>query len=225
MKKKKLVFDKVERFKELIELTGLVSYDVESDDGRGLIISTDCKSKHDLSSELHDFLYDFHSDYFYSAEGSAEIVLVSDEIQITWQEVSSLDLDDDIMIAFQKLLCDIYLIPDECYLDFFFSGDYAVFGSMEEELEIESYENTLVCDEVALEDWGFSEDEMEKIKQGVYFQNPSKVQSLFEKYLFELLLKHRVSNCNFSIEGDASGLRYFTASQIQEEVFVLHGTI
>ena len=79
-------FEKLDKFKELIELTGLVSYSVDSDDGREMLVDPVCGKKHKLNSELRGFLCDFHWDYLNAEEGSAKVEVIGNEIQIKLQK-------------------------------------------------------------------------------------------------------------------------------------------
>ncbi|MFM2194839.1 MAG: hypothetical protein RL092_439 [Bacteroidota bacterium] len=115
MKIEKVKFEKIDRLKELIELTGLVSYTVDSDDGRDMLIDLECVKEHNLNSELHDFLYDFHWNCMCAAEGLAELEIVMNDIHIIWCESRDLLLED-IQKDFNAMLCSLFPLPINSFI-------------------------------------------------------------------------------------------------------------
>ena len=125
MKIEKVKFEKIDKFKELIELTGLVSYSVDSDDGRDMLVEPQCGKKHKLNSDLRDFLCDFHWDYLYAEEGSAKVEIIDNEIQITWGESRDLLLEY-IQSDFNEMLCALFSMPSESPIDILFQLNFEI---------------------------------------------------------------------------------------------------
>jgi len=220
MKTKKVKFGKIDKFKELIQLTGLVSYSVDSDDGRGMLIDPVCVKKHNLNSELHDFLYDFHWDSFYAAEGSAELQIVKNDIHIIWRESRDLLLED-IRKDFNEMICSLFSLPSESTIDTMFKLDFNIEGVFRKEITIETFVFVLSINPTEVLDFGFSDKELKKVKAGLLFKNANQIQEKFEMHLKKLLKNYRASNCTFSLSGDECFLNSFYTSEIEKRKIVL----
>ena len=220
MKIEKVKFEKIDRFKELIELTGLVSYSVDSDDGRDILIDPECVKEHNLNSELYDFLYDFHWDCLCAAEGSAELQIGKNDIQIIWRESRDLLLED-IQKDFNEMLCSLFSLPSESTIDTMVKLHFRIEGIFRKEITIETFLFVLSTNPVEVLDFGFSEKELKKVKAGLLFKNANQIQEKFEMHLKKLLKKYRASNCTFSLSGDECFLNSFCTSEIESRKIVL----
>lgn len=220
MKIEKMRFEKLDKFKELIELTGLVSYSVDSDDGREILIEPEYVKKHKLNSKLVDFLYDFHWDFFQAKEGFAKVETVGNEIQITWGESRDLLLED-IQNDFNEMLCSLFSLPSESAIDAMFNLHFEIEGIITKGLEFKNLVFVLILNPTGLLDYGFSPDELKRVKSGLLFKNANRIQEKFEMHLKKLLKKYRASNCNFSLSGDECFLSFFYTTEIQKRILVL----
>lgn len=220
MKTEKVKFEKLDKFKELIELTGLVSYTIDSDDGRGLIFDLECEGEHKLHSELKDFLYSFHTDSFYAAEGSAEVQIIKNEIQIIWSESRDLRLED-IQYDFNELLCSLFSLPSESPIDILFQLNFEITGIFKRDIELENFVFVLNVNPTEVMEYGFTASELKKVNAGLLFRNANQIRKNFEIHLKKLLKKYRASNCDFSLSGDECGLSFFYTSEIENRKIVL----
>lgn len=220
MKIEKVKFEKIDRFKELIDLTGLVAYSVDSDDGRGIIIEPECIKKHNLKSELNDFLFDVHWDFVHAEEGSAKVEVIGREIQITWGESKDWLLED-IQNDFNEMLCSLFSLPSESAIDTMFKLDFNIEGVFRMEITIETFVFVLSVNPAEVLDFGFSDKELKKVKAGLLFKNANQIQEKFEMHLKKLLKKYRASNCAFSLSGDECFLNSFYTSEIESRKIVL----
>ena len=220
MKIEKVKFEKIDSFKELIEFTGLVSYSVDSDDGRDLLIHPECVKEHNLNSELHDFLYDFHWDCFCAAEGLAELLIVKNDIQIIWWESRDLLLED-IQKDFNAMLCSLFSLPSESAIETMFKLNFNIEGDFRKELTIETFVFVLNVNPTEVLDFGLNSNELKKVKAGLLFKNPSQLREKFEMQLKKLLKKYRASNCSFSLSGDECFLSSFYTSEIESKRILL----
>lgn len=220
MKIEKVKFEKIDRFKELIELTGLVSYSVESDDGRDIIINLKCAAEGHSKKELHDFVYDFHADCFHFWPGEAYLKVVNNEIEISWQESQDLLLED-IQYDFNEMICSLFSLPSESTIDTMFKLDFNIEGVFRKEITIETFVFVLSVNPVEVLDFGYSNYELKKVKAGLLFKNANQIQEKFEMHLKKLLKKYRASNCTFSLSGDECFLSSFYTSEIESRKIVL----
>lgn len=218
MKKEKVTFDKIDRFKELIELTGLVSYTVESDAGRDILIEPVCVKEHNLNSNLQDFLYDFHTDCLYSAEGSAEIQIIKNDVQMIWSESRDLLLEyieDD----FNEMLCALFSLPSKSSIEIF-KLNFEISGTIKSNLEFDKFVFILQVNPNDISEGGFSHKEIHRIKAGLLFKNSDKIRSRFKLQLKKLLNKYSVSNCTFSLSRDGY-LLYFFVKKIEDKRIII----
>lgn len=220
MKIEKLKFEKIDQFKKLIELTGLVSYTVESDDGRGLLIELECFKEHNLYSELQDFIHDFHCDYLYAEEGSATLELNNEGVQITWSSESDLLLEY-VQSDFNEMLCAIFSLPPETPIDILFKLHFKIEGVMKRDLELQTFAIVLNINPIEIQEYGFSNSELREIKNGLLFKNTHKIQERFETHLKKLLNKYHANNCTFYLVGDECNLSFFEISHIENRTIVL----
>ncbi len=220
MKIEKVKFEKIDRFKELIELTGLVSYSVDSDDGREILIEPECVKKHKLNSELVDFLYDFHWDFFQAEGGSAKVEIVGNEIQITWGESRDLLLEY-IQNDFNEMLCCLFSLPGESPIDILFQLNFEITGIFKRDVELENFVFVLNVNHTEIIENGFTQSQLKKVNAGLLFKNTNQIRKKFEMQLKKLLKKYRASNCTFSLSGDESVLSYFYTTEKQKRILVL----
>ena len=220
MKIEKVKFENIDRFIELIELTGLVSYSVDSDDGRDMLIDPECVKEHNLNSELHDFLYDFHWDCLCAAEGSAELQIVKNDIQIIWWESRDLLLED-IQKDFNATLCSLFSLPGESPIDILFQLNFEIRGILKRDVELENFVFVLNVNPTEIIEYGFTLSELKKVNAGLLFRNTNQIRKKFEMHLKKLLKKYRASNCTFSLSGDECGLSFFHTSEIENRKIVL----
>ena len=220
MKIVKVKFEKIDRFKELIELTGLVSYSVDSDDGRDIIINLKCAAEGHSKKELHDFVCDFHADYFHFWPGEAYLKVVNNEIEISWQESQDLLLED-IQYDFNEMICSLFSLPSESTIDTMFKLNFNIEGVFRKEITIETFVFVLSVNPAEVLDFDFSDNELKKVKAGLLFKNANQIQEKFEMHLKKLLKKYRASNCTFSLSGDECFLSSFCTSEIESRKIVL----
>ena len=220
MKIEKVKFVNIDRFIELIELTGLVSYSVDSDDGRDMLIDPECVKEHNLNSELHDFLYDFHWNCMCAAEGLAELEIVKDDIQLIWWESRDLLLED-IQKDFNEMLCSLFSLPSESSIDTMVKLHFRIEGFCRKDIKIETFLFVLSIIPAEVLDFGFSPKELKKVKAGLIFRNTNQIQKKFEVHLKKLLKKYRASNCAFSLSGDECVLSCFYTTEKQKRILVL----
>ncbi len=220
MKIEKVKFEKLDKFKELIELTGLVSYSVDSDDGRDMLLDPECGKKHNLNSELHVFLYDFHWDYLNAQEGSAKVEIIGNEIQITWGESRDLLLED-IQSDFNEMLCALFSLPSESPIDILFQLNFEITGIFKRDIELENFVFVLNVNPTEIMEYGFTVSELKKVNAGLLFRNTNQIRMKFEMHLKKLLKKYRASNCTFSLAGDECGLSCFYIAEIEDRKIVL----
>jgi hypothetical protein len=220
MKTEKIQFKEIDRFKELVELTGLLSYTIDSDDGRGLIFDLECVKEHKLHSELKDFLYSFHTDTFFAAEGSAEIQIKKNEIQIIWSESSDLRLKD-IQYDFNELLCSLFSLPSESPIDILFQLNFEISGIFKRDIELANFVFVLNVNPSDISEYGFSASKLKKVNAGLLFRNTNQIRKKFEMHLKKLLKKYRASNCTFSLAGDECSLSYFCTTELQKRKVII----
>jgi hypothetical protein len=220
MKIEKLKFEQTDKFKELIELTGLVSYTFDSDGGRGLFIQIECIKEHNVDSELKDFLIDFHCEHLYAEEGSATLELNNEGVLIKWSSKSDLLLEY-VQSDFNEMLCALFSLPNEAPIDILFKLHFKIDGVLTRDLELQTFAFILNINSTEIEEYGFSSSELKKIKNGLLFNNTHKIQELFEKHLKKLLKKYHANNCTFYIVGDECNLSFFEISQIENRTIVL----
>jgi hypothetical protein len=221
MKIEKVKFEKLDKFKELIELTGLVSYSVDSDDGRDMLLDPECGKKHNLNSELHVFLYDFHWDYLNAQEGSAKVEVIGNEIQITWGESRDLLLEY-IQSDFNEMLCALFSLPSESPIDILFQLNFEITGIFKRDIELENFVFVLNVNPTEIMEYGFTASELKKVNAGLLFRNTNQIRKNFEMHLKKLLKKYRATNCEFSLSGDECFLSTFYTSEIENRKIVLY---
>ncbi len=220
MKKKKLIFDKVERFKELIELTGLTGYSVESDDGRDMILSLSCTVQGNEKKDLHEFVYDFHADRFQFWPGECAIQVVKDEIEINWKESRNL-IYEEVESDFYLLCNRLFSMPSDAPLDQILSFQFEINGSITNTLLIDQFVFIVQFDKLEINEYGFTAYELKRMKRGVLFHDRSRLRAIFEKGLRGILRQYKVANSTFSLSGDECFLRTFDSCQIREVKFIL----
>jgi len=220
MKIEKMKFEKIDRFKELIELTGLVSYSVDSDDGRDIIINLECEAEGHKKKELHEFIYDFHADYFHFWPGEAYLKVVNDEIEISWQEAQDL-LSEDIQSDFNEMLCDLFSLPKESPIDILFQLHFEITGIFKRDVELENFVFVLNVNPTEIIEYGFTVSELKKVKAGLLFKNANQIHEKFQIHLKKLLKKYRARNCTFSLSGNECGPSFFYTSEIENRKIVL----
>ena len=220
MKIEKVKFEKIDRFKELIELTGLVSYSVDSDDGRDMLIDPECIKEHDLNSELHDFLYDFHWDCLCAAEGSAELQIVRHGIHILWSESRDLLLEG-MQYDLNEMFCALFSLPSESTIHTLFNLNYKLEGTLKRQIEIETFVIILSVNPIEILEYGFTVGELKKVKAGLLFKNANQIHEKFQIHLKKLLKKYRARNCTFSLSGNECGPSFFYTSEIENRKIVL----
>ncbi len=220
MKSKKIKFEQIDKFKELIELTGLVSYTVESDDGRGLFIQIECIKEHNLDSELKDFLIDFHYEHLYAEEGTANMELSNKGVLITWNSRKDLLLEY-IQSDFNEMLCTIFSLPPETPIDVLFKLHFKIEGVMKRDLELQTFAFVLNINPTEIEEYGFSNSELRKIKNGLLFWNTHKIQDTFVLHLKKLLKKYHAANCTIYLAGEESSLSFFDILPIENRKIAL----
>jgi len=220
MKIEKVKFEKLDEFKELIELTGLVSYSVDSDDGRDMLVDPVCGKKHKLNSELRGFLCDFHWDYLNAEEGSAKVEVIGNEIQITWGESRDLLLED-IQSDFNEMLCALFSLPSESPIDILFQLNFEITGIFKRDIELENFVFVLNVNPTEIMEYGFTASELKKVNAGLLFRNTNQIRKNFEMHLKKLLKKYRATNCEFSLSGDECGLSFFHTSEIENRKIIL----
>jgi hypothetical protein len=220
MKTEKNQFKEIDRFKELVELTGLLAYRIDSDDGHGLIFDLECEREHKLHSELKDFLYRFHTDTFYAAEGSAEVQIIKNEIQIIWSESRDLRLED-IQSDFNDLLCCLFSLPRESSIDILFQLNFEITGIFKRDVDLENFVFVLNVNPIEIIEYGFTASELKKINAGLLFRNTNQIRMKFEMHLKKLLKKYRASNCTFSLAGDECSLSYFCTTEVQKRKVII----
>jgi len=221
MKIEKVKFEKLDKFKELIELTGLVSYSVDSDDGRDMLVDTVCGKKHKLNSELRGFLCDFHWDYLNAEEGSAKVEVIGNEIQITWGESRDLLLED-IQSDFNEMLCALFSLPSESPIDILFQLNFEITGIFKRDIELENFVFVLNVNPTEIMEYGFTASELKLVNAGLLFRNTNQIRKNFEMHLKKLLKKYRATNCEFSLSGDECFLSSFYISEIENRKIVLY---
>ena len=221
MKIEKVKFEKLDKFKELIELTGLVSYSVDSDDGRDMLVDPVCGKKHKLNSELRGFLCDFHWDYLNAEEGSAKVEIIGNEIQITWGERRDLLLED-IQLDFKEMLCALFSLPSESPIDILFQLNFEITGIFKRDIELENFVFVLNVNPTEIMEYGFTASELKKVNAGLLFRNTNQIRKNFEMHLKKLLKKYRATNCEFSLSGDECFLSSFYTSEIENRKIVLY---
>jgi hypothetical protein len=221
MKIEKVKFEKLDRFKELIELTGLVSYSVDSDDGRDMLLDPECGKKHKLNSELRGFLSDFHWDYLNAEEGSAKVEVIGNEIQITWGESRDLLLEY-IQSDFNEMLCALFSLPSESPIDILFQINFEITGIFKTDIELENFVFVLNVNLTEIMEYGFTASELKLVNAGLLFRNTNQIRKNFEMYLKKLLKKYRATNCEFSLSGDECFLSTFYTSEIENRKIVLY---
>jgi hypothetical protein len=220
MKIEKVKFEKLDKFKELIELTGLVSYSVDSDDGREMLVDPVCGKKHKLNSELRGFLCDFHWDYLNAEEGSAKVEVIGNEIQITWGESRDLLLEY-IQSDFNEMLCALFSLPSESPIDILFQLNFEITGIFKRDIELENFVFVLNVNPTEIMEYGFTASELKKVNAGLLFRNTNQIRKNFEMHLKKLLKKYRETNCEFSLSGDECFLSSFYTSDIENRKIVL----
>ena len=221
MKIEKVKFEKLNKFKELIELTGLVSYSVDSDDGRDMLLDPECGKKHKLNSELRGFLSDFHWDYLNAEEGSAKVEIIGNEIQITWGESRDLLLEY-IQSDFNEMLCALFSLPSESPIDILFQLNFEITGIFQRDIELENFVFVLNVNPTEIMEYGFTASELKKVNAGLLFRNTNQIRKNFEMHLKKLLKKYRATNCEFSLSGDECFLSSFYTSEIENRKIVLY---
>ncbi len=221
MKIEKVKFEKLDKFKELIELTGLVSYSVDSDDGRDIIINLECEVEGHKKKELHEFIYDFHADYFHFWPGKACLKVVNNEIEISWQETRDL-LSEDIQSDFNEMLCALFSLPSESPIDILFQLNFEITGIFKRDIELENFVFVLNVNPTEIMEYGFTASELKKVNAGLLFRNTNQIRKNFEMHLKKLLKKYRATNCEFSLSGDECFLSSFYTSEIENRKIVLY---
>ena len=142
------------------------------------------------------------------------------EIQITWGESRDLLLED-IQYDFNELLCSLFSLPSESTIDTMVKLHFKIEGISRKEITIETFVFILNVDPTEVLDFGFSSNELKKVKAGLLFKNSNQLQEKFEMHLKKLLKKYRASNCTFSLSGDECGLSFFHTSEIENRKIVL----
>ncbi len=220
MKIEKVKFEKLDRFKELIELTGLVSYSVDSDEGRDIIINLKCEAEGHAKKELHEFIYDFHAEYFHFWPGKACLKVVNNEIEISWRESRNLiyeEVESDFYLVCKRL----FSIPADSSLEQILSFQFEISGSITSTLLIDQFVFLVQFDKSEINEQGFTVNELKRIKRGLLFYGKSRLRAFFEKGIRRLLRQYKVGNSTFSLSGDECFLSTFDCCEIKPRKLVI----
>ena len=119
------------------------------------------------------------------------------------------------------MLCSLFSLPSESTIDTMFKLEFNIEGVFRKEITIETFVFVLSVNPAEVLDFGFSINELKKVKAGLLFKNSNQLQEKFEMHLKKLLKRYRASNCNFSLSGDECFLSYFYTTEIQKRILVL----
>lgn len=220
MKSKKIKFEKIDKFKELIELTGLVSYTVESDEGREMLIDLVCSCEGHTKNELYDFIYTFHAEEFQFWPGTAYLKVQNNCIEISWKESRNL-IYEDISNDFYLMCLQLFSLPADTSIEHLLDFKFEASGTIKKTIDLEKLVFILQFEKKEIIEYGFSKNELKRIKNGILFSHRIELSLRFQNALKKILKKYRVSNSTFSLTGDECFLNSFDTLENKERKIVL----